>query len=449
MIQGSLTGDFSKYTAMTVIDRQNLDKILANQAEAASANYSDNDYVSIGNITNAQYIIIGKLTKIPDNNYFFELGISDSSKGERIASYSPHACSYEQLATMSIVKAATGDLLNQLEIVLTNSGKTALAQTTSVTVNSETALSKGLAAQRQGTVVEAMSYYYSALSYDSSLREASVLLNKLSSDISSGNIGENVRNDIERRKQWIAITEECNSFFKERIPYEIIYNPVLTQGNVDYQNETVNLFFPMIVQPNKDDFKIIQDILTGLDKTGKRREWGLQNWPLTSDTFVDAMIGRGTTPIADEGYRTARDLGLFGISYAAYGIERTEYRGGNSDYGKSITIRVSLINSSGKTISTTTKTFFQSIEIRGAELKLNYDEPSGGRSYNYVMTALNLPMVFNAVPSNDITDNLTIKFESFNGVNIESINSHIKISTGRIKVKLYDDGRGEWVEVEM
>jgi hypothetical protein len=29
LVQGSITGDFNKYSAMTIIDRQNLDKILA------------------------------------------------------------------------------------------------------------------------------------------------------------------------------------------------------------------------------------------------------------------------------------------------------------------------------------------------------------------------------------------------------------------------------------
>jgi hypothetical protein len=446
MIQGSITGDFSKYTAMTVIDRQNLDKILANQTDAASGNYSDDDFVSIGNITNAKYIVIGKLTKISNNNYLFELSISDSSKGERIASYSPQTNSYEQLANMSIIKIATEDLLNQLGIVLTDSGKKALAHVNSSTMNSETALSKGLAAQRKGTVVEAMSYYYNAISYNPLLKEASSRLNALSSDISSGNIGEDVRNDIERRKQWIDIIKECNSFFKEHIPYEIVYRPELAQESVDYQNETVNISFPLIVLPNNDDFKIVQDILKGLDETGKRIEWGLQDWPLTSDAFVDSMVesvGSRVTNIAE-----------------GYGILKTTYRGGNRDYGKSIDIQVSLINSNGKTISTTIKTFFQSIKfnsgngagfgnsvfVKGSQLELNYDEPIGGTSYKYVVSALNQPIVFNAVSVSDITDNLTIKIDSVNGINVEDFNNHIKISTGKFKVKYYDKRRGSWIQ---
>ncbi|MDR1955805.1 MAG: hypothetical protein LBQ30_03020, partial [Treponema sp.] len=137
------------------------------------------------------------------------------------------------------------------------------------------------------------------------------------------------------------------------------------------------------------------------------------------------------------------------------------YRGGNRDYGKVLDIKVSLINSNGKTIATTTKIFFQSIKYdfgngagygssiltKGAKLELNYDEPVGGTSYKYVVSALNQPTVFKAIPADDITDNLTIKIDSVNGINIEDINNHIKISTGKIKVKLYDERRGVWVEV--
>jgi hypothetical protein len=435
MIHGSITSDFSKYTAMTVIDRQNLDKILTNQEESATGIYSDGDYVSIGNITNAQYVVIGKLARIPGNTYLFELGISDSSKGERIASYPPQTCSYEQLANMSIIKSATEDLLNQLGIVLTDSGKSALANVNSATMNSETALSKGFAAQRKGTVVEAMSYYYNAISYNPSLKEATSRINKLSSDISSGNIGENVRNDIERRKKWITVIEECNTFFKEHMPYEIVYDPELTQGNIDYRNETVDISVPMIVQPNKDDFKIIQNVLTGLDKTGKRLEWGLEDWPLTSDAFVNAMIAS-----------TASSFGRDPVANIAegYGIEKSEYTGGNRDYGKSIEIKISLINGDGKAISEATKAFFQSIKFnagngagrgnKGSKLELNYNEPVGGRSYNYAIDALNQPTVFKGVSANDITDNLIIKIISVNDIDI--YDRYVKIPTGKIKQNL-------------
>jgi hypothetical protein len=424
MIQGSITSDFSKYTAMTVIDRQNLDKILENQMEAASGNYSDDDYVSIGNLTNAKYITIGKLAKIPGNNYLFELSISDSSKGERIASYPSQVCSYEQLANMTIIKTATGDLLNQLGIILTDSGKTALFHVNSATMNSEAALSKGLVAQRGGTVVEAMSYYYDAVSYDSSLREATSLLNKLSSEISSGNIGENVRNDIERRRQWLKILEEAENYFKEHLPWEIVYDPTLTQGKTDYSRETVELSFNLEVRPT-DGWKIIQDLIDGLDATGKRDEWGLTWWPLTSRVFADYAEGYST----DQLYRYVDLAG---------------------DYAKQTSIICGLLNEEGKllvseTINCISKATFdiagwynprdENIPTRGYREYITSDNFFLIRN-NFISTATGSKNVtFKEVNANDITENMTVKIISVNGINAETLakNGYIKITTGKIE----------------
>jgi hypothetical protein len=194
-----------------------------------------------------------------------------------------------------------------------------------------------------------------------------------------------------------------------------------------------------------------------------------------SETFIDARsesIGLGVTSIAEVDYLLSTgkvsDIVRAGIAYsirdaAYYGILKTEYMGGNRDYGKSIDIQVSLINSVGKTISETRKIFFQSIKFnsgseagfgnffrkRRASLELNYEESVGGMSYEYVITALNLPTVFEAVPVKDITDSLTIKIDSVNGVNVEDGNIAIEIITGKINVKLYDSLQGRWVKVDL
>jgi hypothetical protein len=63
-------------------------------------------------------------------------------------------------------------------------------------VNAQTALAQGITARKGGAVVEALSYYYQAAAFDSSLLEAANRAKVMSADISSGRIGENVRNDI-------------------------------------------------------------------------------------------------------------------------------------------------------------------------------------------------------------------------------------------------------------
>lgn len=442
-IQGSITGDFSKYSAMTVIDRQNLDQILANQIEAASGVYSDDDYISIGHITNAQYIIVGNLIKISENNYIMDFAVTEASSGERKASFPPQPCSYKELQNLSVVKNATEDILSQLGIELTDSGKQALSYVNTSSINAETALSKGITAQKNGTVVEALSYFYSATSFDSSLKEANSRLSKLSTTISSGNIGESLRNDIQQRNEWMKLLTEANEFFSKHLACEVLYDPTLTQGEVNYQEESVDLSFKMVVKPT-DAFKVVQDIRNGLFKTGKVREWGFELWPMTSTAFVDAKIdsawnlpGQPSTIDNSSGNFWLRSRSEYesGIG-SGYGVVKSAFQGGNRDYGKAIFVEVELINENNKILATAQRMFFVSIDAYAQQLRINYtNNYNGGTSYEYVMKAMNSPIVFSSVKVNEITDNMTVKIISINGVNADEAgqNGYIKISASKVK----------------
>jgi hypothetical protein len=225
LIQGSLAGDFNKYSLMSVIDRQYLDKILLNQQEATSGYYSDEDYIALGKLINAQYVLVGSIMKRPTKTYILDLTIVNATSGERIASYPTKQYTYDQIFNLLAVKEAAVDLLSQLGIKLTDEGKRSLLDIETNKINAEVALSKGITAQKNGTVIEALSYYYSAVEFDSSVIEANDRLQILSSYISSGNIGENVRNDIEKRKAWLEILSECENYFSSHLPYEIVYDP--------------------------------------------------------------------------------------------------------------------------------------------------------------------------------------------------------------------------------
>jgi hypothetical protein len=141
LIQSSLAGDFNKYSAMTIVDRQNVDTILAEQSQSLSGNYSDNDYISIGNLTNAQCIVTGTLTKTAPTMFLLELSAADTETGVRRASYPPKNCSAQDLRRMSVIKEAAAELLSQLGITLTQAGKKALQDSIDASVeNTEAAL---------------------------------------------------------------------------------------------------------------------------------------------------------------------------------------------------------------------------------------------------------------------------------------------------------------------
>jgi hypothetical protein len=284
LVQGSITGDFNKYSAMTIIDRQNLDKILAEQSQSLSGDYSEEDYISIGHLTNARYILSGSITKTA-SNYMLELSISDAESGVRKASYPPKPVSSLALENLSAVKEASVDLLAQLGVQLTDTGKQELsAAVNTASVNAETAMSKAIVAQRNGTVVEALFYYYQAASYDPSQSEAAARLSTLSSEVKSGNIGANVRNDIQRRQEWAKTLDEAKAYFAAHPPYELIYDPAIKEGKIDYQKETVNLSFEMQSVPT-DGWLVIQNLKDGLEATGKA-----DTWSLNADVFTSIYV---------------------------------------------------------------------------------------------------------------------------------------------------------------
>ncbi len=130
LVQSALTADFNKYTAMTVIDRQNLDSVLGEQNQALSGNYSDDDFISIGNLVNAKFILAGAVTKTT-SGFNIELSITDAETGVRKASFSPRNCTLDDLQSTAIVKQAGEDLLSQMGVTLTEIGIQALRDSVS------------------------------------------------------------------------------------------------------------------------------------------------------------------------------------------------------------------------------------------------------------------------------------------------------------------------------
>jgi len=285
MVQGSIIRYFQKYSAMTIIDRQNLEKSSAKQS--LSGNYKDENYISIGKLTNARYILAGSITKTA-SAFMLELAITDAESGERKASYPPRAVSPFALENLSAAKEATAELLRQLGVNLTEQGQKEFnSEANTAQIWAEIALAKGIAAQKQGTVVEALSYFIQAANYDSGLTEAANRMNVLNASISSGNIGEDNRNDIAWRREWVKRLQETETFFantiKEHQPFYIVYSTDIQKGKIDYQKETIILSVRLGFYPDFTWSDHINGVLTavnnGLQATGRAQVWEL-DWPV-------------------------------------------------------------------------------------------------------------------------------------------------------------------------
>jgi hypothetical protein len=385
-VQGNLIGDFQKYSAMTVIDRQNLDRIIEEQKLSESGFYEEKNYAQVGQLTNAQYILTGSITKLPKGDFSLQLGIADVEKGTRKATFTK-TCTEDDLKKTTVLKSASFELLTQMGVELTAEGKQALYGIKSAAVEAETALARGITAQKSGTVVEALSYYYNAASFDPSLAEAAGRLNVLSGTVAAGNnIGQNVRSDIQRREAWLKVMNEAATFFKDHKPYEIVYDPTLTEGKVDYQKKTVELSFNAALWPTAA-FGALDNILAGLEKTGKKETWGFGSWPLGGEAAVlsgrqeftveAALLNdKGKTIAAGKGVLQSRIEKSGSSVQAGSHITGITFTAKAGDISDALTVKITKID--GKEAAAAGKAGYMQIAAAGSEYKAGDTGPAGG-----------------------------------------------------------------------
>jgi TonB family protein len=387
LVQGSIAGDFKAFSAMTIVERQHVEKIMADVAKAMeSGYYSDETMVKIGQMTNAKYVLAGVITKTK-NTYMLELAVTDAQSGERKASYSPRSISLEGLENLSAVKAASADLLKQLGVELTAGGLEELLRPLPVhRIQGQAALAQGIAAQRQGTEVTALSYFYQAAALDPTLLEATNRSKVISANITSGNIGADVRNEIAWRKAWVAKLTEFEEFFSKMInaaadpPYSFFYSTDIQRGKINFQTETIDLSIKTNLRANKAWMNSIEqsansvygELNAGLNATKKRSDWGLGNWPGQGVT--------NTSPFATSPFVSSKKW-------------------------YDITIAFELLNDKRRVIGKQELKLTPSFSLSGY----------GDRIVNTYKANTFNTVAFDAVNANEISDNLAIRIASVNG----------------------------------
>jgi len=377
LIQSSLTSDLKRFSAMTIVDRQNVEKIMQDQFQALSTGYySDTDYVSIGHATNARYILTGFVRRTT-TTFMLELTVTDAQTHAIRASISPMSVSLATIENLSAVKEATADLLRQMGVNLTSEGLTELRKPLNINnLQAETALAQGISAQRQGTEVVALSYFYQAEALNPSLFEAASRSTTLTANISSGNIGADARNDIEWRRSWIARLTETEDIFHRILnsadpPYTLFYSTGIKQGRINYSNETIEISFPVSLRLTNIAWlmsvsRAANEVLAGLNATRRKGEWGLGEWPRKGMTqnnpFMqdkayefnivfeltgqqNRTIGRESTKLAPRFRFFYDNDGRISFNYDHYPSLDISYPAIRvNDIGDNLTIRIATIN---------------------------------------------------------------------------------------------------------
>jgi hypothetical protein len=321
LVQGEFVSNFSGYSAISVMDRENMDNVYA---ELLSGYYDDDDETGhdLGHLTATDYIMNGSITKTT-TGYALQMKITKTADKMTMASYSG-TCTFEELDNLTGVRRASLDMLQKMGVTLTERARMELAGAGKENyVNAQTALARGITAQKNGSTVAALTYYNETARFSYDLPEAKHRLASLTQNIQSGNIAENIRTDFQRREAWKTLLTEAVEFYSQNPIFDVVINPQPSQGETDYDKGTVDLEYEMFLAPNAG-FKSLFTILVAYWDTGKAADWKLDD---LIDQLVPVDYVSQTDPICIEVHAELIDVN--NIRLVAGRTERSpNYRGG-------------------------------------------------------------------------------------------------------------------------
>ena len=390
LVQGEFVSNFSGFSAISVLDRVRLEE---HYAELESGIYSDNAEAGtdFGHLIPTTHLMTGTITRTA-TGYALQISIARNSDKITQASYSG-TFTFAELDNLTGIRRASLDLLEKMGVTPTERTRTELSRGAAANhVSAQTALAQGITAQRQGTEVAALSYFFQASAFDPSLLEAVNRTSTLNANITGSNVGDNVRNDIQWRREWVQRLTETEQYFDtlnrtQSMPYTLFYVNDISQGTINYQTETVTLSIPNTNVKGSHTWAVsveraLQAVYNGLQATGRAADWGLGNWPTQRVTSLNPFTRRS----------------------------------------QNFTVVFELLNNRNEVIGRQTLTaegFWELTMNEVRELRFNVE-----RTRRYPIITISAddrkPVAFPNVDANKITDRLTIRIASVNGTNAEA-----------------------------
>jgi hypothetical protein len=383
LVQGVLVSIFSKYSAISVLDRVSLDRVIT---ETLDLTYEDDfDIVSLGRVAQAGHMMTGSVMRT-STGFSLQINVTDTTaNANTTASYSG-VCTVAELDNHSAIHRASLELLPQMNVQLTARARSELNRAGSQeAINAQAALARGVTAERQGTEVAALSYYLQAAGFDPSISEAETRLKNVSASITGGNMGAGVQNDLQWRNQWIVRLRETEEFLvqylKENTAFYLVYPSSSDQWEIEYERNTVTLSVGLNCLPEPSWFEAVNQltrtIRSGLLATGRTEAWRL-NWP--------AQSMKTPSPFADA--------------------------------GNNYPVVVEILNERAVVLGRQT-----------VNLRFGWFIPEGQELAGYIVPYIQLgaKAVFSGIDSNAVSGNLSIRISSINGRSAESSASQMGI----------------------
>jgi len=381
---GDLAYIFKNYSAMDVPGRDGaLKEIYEEVAVGYNRSEVDNMWANMSNKIPHDFWVKGYIGKI-GTNYQIQVEIIRKSDNNVAAIFSGNT-NLDDLNNFVATRRASLVLLERMGITLTAQAKTKLSKTAETNiVDAQRALAQSIVAQRQGRPeAEVRVYLDYARSLDTTLLEA-VNRSSIISANASGSTRKITQNDIAWRREWVNRLTEAEQFFNKvfnenSVPYTLFYSTEIIPGAICYRTETQHLSINTnLLASGGNNAKIwlssvektLQQLYDELNATQRKNEWGLQNWPWTS----------------------VSNIRPFGNKNANFNIV------------------AELENENGKVIG---RTEFQSSGQWGFN--------GAGRPRLRIFKDEDRKQVrFASVKADDISDNITIKIKSVNGMSAEN-----------------------------
>jgi len=300
LVQGEFVTNFTNYSAIRVVDRERMDEVYIDLISGAYDDDAVKKVFDLGRLEPTTYYMVGNITKT-GTEYNLQMRIIKTADKTTTASFS-RTFTFWQLSNLTGIRQASLDLLPRIGVALTENARQELAGAAPANhVTAQTALARGVTAQWHGAEVAALSYYFQAAAFDPSLVEAVNRSSILNANISSGSMGDNIRNDIAWRKQWVERLEETEKFFDnfnrmESMPYTLFYVPDIKQGAINYQNESVTMSIETYLYGSGvwtlSIERALQAVWDGLNATNRKDVWQLGGWPQRGVTDLNAFARR-------------------------------------------------------------------------------------------------------------------------------------------------------------
>ena len=275
LFQDLITGDLARFSAMTVIDRSNEQMVLAEQNHTMSGNFSDDDYISIGKLTNARYLVAGSVQNI-SGRYNVSFRINNTETNEIRATFNK-AYSLADIETGLAAKEAVKELLAGMGITLTEAGERALLTVQAVEVRATAQLAKGMTAAKSDNVVESLAFLSEALGSNTTRAEANRNIQSLLTAVPTGSIRERANYAIEQKAKWDKIFADLQIYLLKNLPV-FIYDFSTVEDRIDINSKSVSLTIrPGIkVVPNRNVllvYKTVADNWRQIQKMPENQDW--------------------------------------------------------------------------------------------------------------------------------------------------------------------------------